>query len=316
MTTFDFGGGGDYKRRYGGTELWTPAFHRSCVPGLSTLRPAVRALVVQRQRWQARMNDQEQERYRMNTQEKSSRLGTASPAVAVRTARRTAGKVGKVLREQGPRAVAGKVRTKIGDYAFDVRHGVETCRWATLQELGLPESAEQHSNEYQPTGSGEFRMLMRDAPLPRSGTFVDLGSGKGRVVLLASRYGYDRVVGVELSESLCAVARANAEKFRKRVPDAAPMEMVCADALTYDIDDDTTVVFLFNPFDGVIVRHVLDRIGASIERRPREVYLVYNNAKEADAITGDARFTPAGVYRYPRAEFELYKAGTATADAI
>jgi CelD/BcsL family acetyltransferase involved in cellulose biosynthesis len=54
ITQFDFGGGGDYKRRYGGTEVELPAFHRSRLPGLSTARPLVRILVAQRQRWRAR----------------------------------------------------------------------------------------------------------------------------------------------------------------------------------------------------------------------------------------------------------------------
>ncbi len=55
VTRFDFGGGGDYKRRYGGAEVWLPAFHRSRLPGLSAARPLVRTLVAQRQRWRARL---------------------------------------------------------------------------------------------------------------------------------------------------------------------------------------------------------------------------------------------------------------------
>ena len=50
VTTLDFGGGGDYKRKYGGTELWVPWFRRSRFPGLTPLRDAAKALVEWRQR--------------------------------------------------------------------------------------------------------------------------------------------------------------------------------------------------------------------------------------------------------------------------
>jgi CelD/BcsL family acetyltransferase involved in cellulose biosynthesis len=53
VTTFDFGGGGDYKRRYGGTEVFRASFQRARFPGLLALRSAARTLVGQRQRLHA-----------------------------------------------------------------------------------------------------------------------------------------------------------------------------------------------------------------------------------------------------------------------
>lgn len=50
VTSMDLGGAGDYKRKYGGTELWIPWFRRSRFPGLSMLRELARGAASMRQR--------------------------------------------------------------------------------------------------------------------------------------------------------------------------------------------------------------------------------------------------------------------------
>ncbi len=216
-------------------------------------------------------------------------------------------RVHRARQEVGLRGVLVKAVSKTGDYVFDLRFGVDTCRWARLADLGVPERLRRHGVDYEPTGVRDFRLLMRDAGLPRSGTFVDIGSGKGRVLLLASLYGFDRVVGVELSEELCAVARRNVATFRRRAPQASPVEIVCSDASRYVFDDTTTVFFLFNPFDSVVVEQVLSRIRESIERRPREAYLIYSNAVHAGLVERDPLFTSVETYTYPRMACVVYR---------
>ena len=223
-------------------------------------------------------------------------------------ARRLRG-VSRSLREAGLRGVLAKVGTRTVDHLFDLRYGLDTCRWASLADLRVPEALRRHGVDYEPTGVWEFRAFMRDAPLPRTGAFLDLGSGKGRVLLLASRYGFDRVVGVEMSEELCAVARRNLATFLRAVPTASPMDVICADAAGHVVDDDTTVFFLFNPFGGVVLKQVLERIRESLERRPREATLVYSNAQHASAVEQVPVFAHVGTYAYPRAVFTVYRCG-------
>ncbi len=89
--------------------------------------------------------------------------------------------------------------------------------------------------------------------------FVDFGSGMGRVVLQAARYPFRKVIGVEVSETLHGIARENIDRNRQRLrcPD---IELVHADALEYEIPDDVTVAFLYNPFRGTIFATVIERL--------------------------------------------------------
>lgn len=109
--------------------------------------------------------------------------------------------------------------------------------------------------------------------------FVDFGSGMGRVVLQAARYPFRKVIGVEVSETLHSIARENIDRNRQRLrcPDT---ELVHADALDYELPDDVTVAFLYNPFRGEIFATVIERLLQSVERNPRPLRIIYVNPIE------------------------------------
>lgn len=113
-------------------------------------------------------------------------------------------------------------------------------------------------------------VLDRLALLP-SDVFVDIGSGKGRVLCCAARTPVRRVVGVELSADLCRQARLNAARLRGR---RAPITVENTPADQYDYSD-ATVLFLFDPFGPATLRSVLGRIGE--ETRGNGLRLAYAN---------------------------------------
>ncbi|MEQ1502502.1 MAG: class I SAM-dependent methyltransferase [Myxococcota bacterium] len=140
--------------------------------------------------------------------------------------------------------------------AFDRRWGTET-RWFDL-------------GNYEPTPVSVVEAALAAVPIaPATATFVDLGSGKGRVVLLASRRPFQRVVGIERRPRLHAAATRNLAAFTARGGPIAPVELVCGDAAALPVPDGRVVVWLFNPFAGDVLVPVLDRLVG------RDVWIVY-----------------------------------------
>jgi SAM-dependent methyltransferase len=131
--------------------------------------------------------------------------------------------------------------------------------------------------------------MLRPGEVGPGDVFLDLGSGKGRVVLLASRYPFARVIGVEISEVLTAVARRNlgADRHRRR---CGSVELVTADALDYPIPDEVTVVYMYNPVRGATFDAVIAALIASVDRSPRQVRLIYLNPQEHDRLLTTGRF--------------------------
>lgn len=238
--------------------------------------------------------------------------GPAAAAVLIRTVvrRDIPARVRRALGESGVRGTMTRVTNKVIDYSFDIRYGTDTSQWVQVADFGVNSPNLEHAGHYCPTRARQLRMLLNDLQLPRDGAFVDIGSGKGRVLLIASTHGFSRLVGVEISPRLCAIARANVDIYQRKIGTDLPIQIVESDAADFALRDDETVFFLYNPFQPVIIETVLQSIGESLRRRPRKVWLIYNNPVNHRVIDDSPIFVKCGEYRYPSLEVTLY----ATAD--
>lgn len=169
---------------------------------------------------------------------------------------------------------------------FDRRYGVETEVEVTSADAGVRDPL---STGYMPAGVLSLRRILPPRAVSPDDVFLDLGSGKGRVVLQAAlHYPFRAVYGVELSESLHAVAVANLERVRPRLrcPD---VRLLRADARAADVPDTVTVAYLYNPFVGEVFEAVIDRLVASVDRNPRRLRIVYGNPVEEEALLATGR---------------------------
>jgi precorrin-6B methylase 2 len=113
-----------------------------------------------------------------------------------------------------------------------------------------------------------IRSVLEHLALDPTDVFVDVGSGKGRVICCAARYPVKQVVGVDLSEALCHVARENARRMRGR---RAPISVQTAKAQDFDYSA-ATVLFLFDPFGAATLDPLLEKIGREAQGSVRIAY--------------------------------------------
>jgi SAM-dependent methyltransferase len=148
--------------------------------------------------------------------------------------------------------------------AFDLRYGTET-RWYDLMW-------------YEPTPPAVFEAALDAVPAPPEAlTFVDLGSGKGRVVLLASTRPFRAVIGVEHRPALHAVAERNAAAFAPHA--RCPIHLLLGDAAEQPLPDAPLLLWLFNPFAADVVSAVLRRLPPAHEH-----WLVYVVPRELPVV--------------------------------
>jgi len=131
------------------------------------------------------------------------------------------------------------------------------------------------------------RALKSLAPGPAD-VFVDLGSGKGKAVLIAGRLPYRRVVGIEIDEELSRCANHNIVRARHRLL-AQEIKSLNVSVLEWPIPDEVSVVFMFNPFIGQTFYSTMDRIFESYNRKPRTLHIVYGYPWEHDWLLSTGR---------------------------
>jgi predicted RNA methylase len=169
---------------------------------------------------------------------------------------------------------------------FDGPLGVDTTSEVALSALGL-EDAERV--DYEPSGWLGVRRALARLEVRRDDVFLDLGSGKGRVVLQAAQRPFRRVIGVELAGALHDIARQNVGKARPRLC-CREVELVHADVTDYRVPDDVTVVYMCNPFRGGTFDAATQALIDSVDRAPRTVRLIYQVPTEHDRLLATGRF--------------------------
>lgn len=173
---------------------------------------------------------------------------------------------------------------------YDSRCGIDTAGRALLYRADGPPEANPLYLDYQPTPVRTMRALLRqlDANMGSS-TFVDFGSGKGRVLLIASEFSFTRVVGVEFDEKLHRTACANIRAFRGRrqCPDVTS---VLGRAEEFDVPPGDLILYFFHPFEGAIMERILDNVVRSYRESPRRILLVLFRPSHAALVERCAEF--------------------------
>lgn len=188
------------------------------------------------------------------------------------------------------------------DFGFDWWHGTETIQWVDTKSLDISAEAKEHIAPYKATKARPFRRLLRTLNLSKTYTFVDFGSGKGRALLVAAEYGFQKVIGVEISKELCDVARHNAKVMGYE----SQIHPVLSDVSTFVIDGDQKVFYLYDPFDVVILRRILEQLASSLKRDPRTVWLLYNAPTYHEEVMQAGVFTEWQRHEISGTEFFVY----------
>jgi SAM-dependent methyltransferase len=200
------------------------------------------------------------------------------------------------LRDQGVRRTGQTLLAIMGDYWFDWRYGLDTVREVRLEELNVPKPS-AGALDYQASRTRYFRRLLQRIEIKPDSTFVDLGAGKGRTLVLASERGFRSVVGVEFSPELCSIARRNVEAYTRWRAATTAFDVVNMDATRYEFRDDQDVLYV-TAFATESLRSILDNVARSLERAPRELTLIYHNPHVRDLIDSYPAFRRTDEFAY------------------
>lgn len=172
-------------------------------------------------------------------------------------------------------------------HPFDLEFGVRTSGLIAGRNLKCGSRADRHNTAYFGVAPSVFHEMIalwrrsKPAGTIDQFTFVDIGAGMGRAVLLASEFPFRSVIGVELNPRLARIARKNVAHWKAAGLACAPVRVICRDAVEFKIPPGPCVVFMFNPFGGPIMRRLLKTWSQTLARREDQLDILYvNNEQE------------------------------------
>ena len=183
---------------------------------------------------------------------------------------------------------------------FDERFGTDTAGMEQVADLDVPVELGLSSLAYEATKEVDFESALALLPSDLSRfTFVDLGCGKGRVLLMASLRPFAEIIGVEFSPKLAALAEKNITAYRPHSICTA-IRVICTDVRQFTFPEVPLVVYMYNPFEGELLNSVIGRLEQSLESSPRQCYLIANSmpSLQTNLFTHVGRVLACAVYSF------------------
>ena len=197
---------------------------------------------------------------------------------------------------------------------FDLEHGIETSQFVHASDLRVNSRNWIYGTNYQPAPVQLVRETLAALPINTAEfTFIDFGSGKGRVLFVASEYPFARIIGVEYAPELHQAACRNLQSYRSQTQKCRRIEAICQDMTTFHFPEGPLVLFFYNPASESVMQTMAAKISAlsqacwvvyvnpgynafeSLNRiRETETYAIYTSAKNK---TGDGFPSPASCLR-------------------
>ena len=194
-------------------------------------------------------------------------------------------------------------------HPFDQKYGTDTGGYLSPEELVKGRANDAHNYGYSAIAPSVFREACRRwrETLPAvSGrmeaySFVDVGAGKGRVLLLAAELPFRKIIGVEISEELAGIAQSNAARWSRVARPKAKIRIVNGDAAKFPWPRTPLLVYLYNPFACTLVAQMAERLAAAAAAAsgPGLVDLLYVNPTCADVLSKQGLFVHLWTVRIP-----------------
>jgi SAM-dependent methyltransferase len=188
-------------------------------------------------------------------------------------------------------------RQQYGDIDYDWDFRVDT----TGATVGWRDRLLGHFHSpYQPTEPSLFREMIEGLAQAspkidfREFTFIDIGSGKGRALLMAADYPFRRIVGIELLPELHRVAKGNIDKYKSDSQQCFAIECILGDASEFAFPPEPTVLYLFNPLPESGLATMISNLEHSLREHQRAVFVLYHNPLLQQVLTRSAAFKRIG----------------------
>ncbi len=195
-----------------------------------------------------------------------------------------------LIARRGRQVILRKLHEGLLERFLGGREHQPTNGTASLGDLTIASKNKLSGSFYDPTPRLVIRWILDALGYDKGNwNFVDIGTGRGRVVLEAARHPFRRVIGVEFAEELCAAAEENVAMLSLGEIQAGRVGVVHADATEWVPPSGPTVFFLYNPFDAHVMKRFLNQMLADHDRNPRPMIFLYLNPDEEKVFESEPR---------------------------
>lgn len=190
-------------------------------------------------------------------------------------------------------------------HPFDLAHGIDTSGYIPAAECAGDSGMAASISPYAGSQPSIVRTVLASLPDPSAYAFVDIGCGKGRPLVVASEFAYQRIIGVEWSPQIAALARANADIIAARHPGRARIEIEVGDATIVRAPATSVVFYMYHAFNRELVAALASNLERQLQADLEHAFVVYYDPVHSAVFDQSSQFARWSAQMLPYAADEL-----------
>jgi SAM-dependent methyltransferase len=189
-------------------------------------------------------------------------------------------------------------------HPFDRQFGTDTSGLVPVQMIVSDKTLRSQISPYGASQPSIIRRAITALGKIEEYNFIDLGCGKGRVIIVASEFPFRSISGVELSPHLVKIARRNIAIIERRFPMRPPVATVEGNAVTLPLPEGKLVLFFYHSFGEELLSQFINKLEAFLASGNGPVFFIYCNPENANLLDASPAFTRwyAGLVPYDESE--------------
>lgn len=156
------------------------------------------------------------------------------------------------------------------------KYGIDTTGADELKKLTKSGVDTSHATIYMPVSYELLEHTLSLLPLLPRNHFLDIGCGKGRVLCVAAHCNFTKVSGIDFSKAFCEAAKSNLLKTKVKIG-TFQYDVILKNIQEYNLPADVDCIFLFNPFDIILMQQLVEKIIQNLADNPRTLHIIYAN---------------------------------------
>ena len=161
------------------------------------------------------------------------------------------------------------------NYFFDLFYNVKT----QFREG----KSNKFNNHYAPTYYSLIKESFSNIKNKNKLTFIDVGCGKGKVLLVASDFGFKKIIGIDLSKKLLQICKQNIYNYKRLKHEKKLIKLINIEATKYKITNEN-VFYFFDPFSETVLNAFLKNVLLSSKKNKREIYIIFANPPKQNKL--------------------------------
>jgi len=176
-------------------------------------------------------------------------------------------------------------------HVFDREYGIDTSGALPQRLIVSDKTLQTQISPYFGSQPRAVRAALQSLGVVDEYTFVDLGCGKGRVMVIASEFPFRGIVGIELSKRLAKTARSNTANIGRRFPSRPRFAVIEGNAATVQLPEGNLVIFIYHSFGALLLAPLIKRLETTLTLGTTHIFFVYYNPVHGDILDNSPAFT-------------------------